>query len=588
MAYERVQKTLGQSSSKKKHTPIVPPLIEQQTPADSQLSPLVKPSRIPSKEEREAIKRKIFDSISRSGENQAMREGLFSPTVREQKTPDFASTIGMPIQPKLTIGAPGDKYEQEADWMANQVMRMVVPDKPNTPTVQPVQDSLQRKCAACEQEEDKVQTKLSIQSATDVGLQAGDNIESRLNSSKGRGSPLPDEVRSFMEPRFGADFSQVRVHTGSEAVQMNRELNAQAFTHKQDVYFGAGKAPARDKLTAHELTHVVQQTEQLRGKANQIQHNNVSPEKVLTDHQYEQKTDRLAGQVISMAPTAIHNVQHQTDKERHAEIQRSPNGVPQDISRQLCHPTNRWPGNIEHSLIEDDYVTNINPGGGALEYAIPKSGPNGGTGYADMVDLVGHKVYEIKTYPGASRGVIEAARYVEKAQEHCAPPIPQSPWSVGNDYPAHTIPINSNEELVVRQYPQFPGVVVYYQRRRQVPEPFPVPVPEPGRQTDEDQRRSNSPQQQPVLIPQSAMQQIREFLRQVVESGQNAEDAAQKFLQQHPELVYVIAGAAIVIFLATIAEDILTLGAGIADDPATIAAAAALWRTAMQQLQAAQ
>ncbi|MBG1271391.1 eCIS core domain-containing protein [Nostoc sp. WHI] len=162
-------------------------------------------------------------------------------------------------QAKLTVGKPGDKYEQEADWMANQVMRMVMPDKLNAQSVQSVQDSLQRKCAACEQEEDKVQTKPSIQTATDGGLQTGNNIESRLNSSKGGGSPLSDEVRSFMEPRFGADFSQVRVHTGSEAVQMNQDLNAQAFTHKQDVYFGAGKSPAKDALTAHELTHVVQQ-----------------------------------------------------------------------------------------------------------------------------------------------------------------------------------------------------------------------------------------------------------------------------------------------------------------------------------------
>jgi hypothetical protein len=69
-------------------------------------------------------------------------------------------------------------------------------------------------------------------------------------------------VRSFMEPRFGSDFSKVRVHTGSEAVQMNRDLNAQAFTHQQDVYFGAGKAPGNNALTAHELTHVVQQAAQ--------------------------------------------------------------------------------------------------------------------------------------------------------------------------------------------------------------------------------------------------------------------------------------------------------------------------------------
>ncbi|MHC5717082.1 MAG: eCIS core domain-containing protein, partial [Nostoc sp.] len=194
-------------------------------------------------------------------------QSLLSPAIQQPSFGHDLSRIAVrPPQAKLTVGEPGDKYEQEADWMANQVMRMVVPDQLNAQSVQFVQNSLQRKCAACEEEEDKVQTKPSIQTATDGGLQAGNNIESRLNSSKGGGSPLPDEVRSFMEPRFGADFSQVRVHTGSESVQMNRDLNAQAFTHKQDVYFGAGKAPGKDVLTAHELTHVVQQTTAVQTK----------------------------------------------------------------------------------------------------------------------------------------------------------------------------------------------------------------------------------------------------------------------------------------------------------------------------------
>jgi len=119
--------------------------------------------------------------------------------------------------------------------------------------------------AMSEDEEEMQRKPLShntLQRSGDGGLEAGGAIEGRLNSSKGGGEPLSDEVRSFMEPRFGADFSQVRIHTGSEAVQMNRDLNAQAFTHQQNVYFGAGKAPAKDALTAHELTHVVQQTGQ--------------------------------------------------------------------------------------------------------------------------------------------------------------------------------------------------------------------------------------------------------------------------------------------------------------------------------------
>ncbi|MHC5821865.1 MAG: eCIS core domain-containing protein, partial [Nostoc sp.] len=196
-------------------------------------------------------------------------QSLLSPAIQQRSFGHDLSRIAVrPPQAKLTVGEPGDKYEQEADWMANQVMRMVVPDKLNAQSVHSVQDSLQRKCAACEEEEDKVQTKPSLQPATDGGLQAGDNIESRLNSSKGGGSPLAPDVRSFMEPRFGADFSGVQVHTGSDAVQMNRELNAQAFTHGSDVYFGAGKSAGNNELTAHELTHVVQQNSGIQAKSN--------------------------------------------------------------------------------------------------------------------------------------------------------------------------------------------------------------------------------------------------------------------------------------------------------------------------------
>ena len=157
------------------------------------------------------------------------------------------SYVGNVIQAKLTVNQPGDIYEQEADRMAAQVMAM------------PQSGSIQREIDP-KKEKEKIQMMPSLQRASDGNLEAGGNLEGRLNSSKGGGSPLPDDVRSFMEPRFGADFSQVRVHTGSESVQMNRDLNAQAFTHRQDVYFGAGKAPAKDALTAHELTHVVQQT----------------------------------------------------------------------------------------------------------------------------------------------------------------------------------------------------------------------------------------------------------------------------------------------------------------------------------------
>jgi hypothetical protein len=173
------------------------------------------------------------------------------------------------VQTKLTVGAAGDKYEQEADQVAAQVMRMsVAPD--NSPQVQrfgeednPVQRwSLAQSITPVVQRQvdEQVQMRSLVQRAFQAGgNQASGDLESRLNASKGGGSALAPEVRAFMEPRFGADFSSVRVHTGSEAVQMNRELGAQAFAHGSDIYFGAGKSPGNNELTAHELTHVVQQ-----------------------------------------------------------------------------------------------------------------------------------------------------------------------------------------------------------------------------------------------------------------------------------------------------------------------------------------
>ncbi len=126
--------------------------------------------------------------------------------------------------------------------------------------------------------EPAVQTKPNrptIQRRTDETSPVQPDLESRLNGSKGSGSPLPSDVRSFMEPRFGADFSQVRVHTGSDAVRMNREVGAKAFTHKQDIYFNAGHyspgSASGKELLAHELTHTIQQTGGIHRKSKPLQ-----------------------------------------------------------------------------------------------------------------------------------------------------------------------------------------------------------------------------------------------------------------------------------------------------------------------------
>jgi hypothetical protein len=121
-------------------------------------------------------------------------------------------------------------------------------------------------------EEQLVQTKSTLQRAAgEERADAGADIEQQLGQSRGKGNPLPDAVRSYMEPRFGADFSGVRIHTGSEASMLNRSLSAQAFTVGQDIYYGSGKSPSDLSLTAHELTHVVQQTGAVQAKADTTQ-----------------------------------------------------------------------------------------------------------------------------------------------------------------------------------------------------------------------------------------------------------------------------------------------------------------------------
>jgi hypothetical protein len=194
-----------------------------------------------------------------------------------------------PIQTKLTIGTPGDQYEQEADNVARQVMSMDVPQpqvqrqnaqsetEVNTKPLSLVQRHFIARTQAAQRSRTKpippaeyspfvqrhifarTQVRNTIQKSGNSTNQATPNLEHQLNSKKGSGNPLDNQTRSFMESRFGTDFSSVRVHTDSTAIQMNKDLGAQAFTHGSDIFYGGGKSPGQNELTAHELTHVVQQ-----------------------------------------------------------------------------------------------------------------------------------------------------------------------------------------------------------------------------------------------------------------------------------------------------------------------------------------
>jgi len=240
------------------------------------------------------------------------------------------------IQPKLKISEPNDSYEQEADRVADTVMRMSEPaiqrqskseeDENNetkeekiqakpvadqiTPLVQRQSENsveekeedeeetvqpksvIQRQAESDEEKEEPVQAKAilgwsaslvqrqrenSAEKKEDTSIQAKSlhanmatrsrHLEAELDIMRGQGEPLPGSARAFFERRFGHDFGQVRIHADGQAARSANNISAQAFTRKEDIFFGNGRyqphtAPGR-QLLAHELTHVVQQASPL-------------------------------------------------------------------------------------------------------------------------------------------------------------------------------------------------------------------------------------------------------------------------------------------------------------------------------------
>ncbi|MEE8524567.1 MAG: DUF4157 domain-containing protein, partial [Thermoanaerobaculia bacterium] len=152
-------------------------------------------------------------------------------------------------QPKLEVGPPDDKFEQEADRVADQVMRMPVSAA-----------AIQRKCSECEKAE-QIQTKAADRASS--GAAVSPRLQADIGSLRGGGRPLSAESRSFFEPRFDHDFSNVRVHTDARAASTASGLEAQAFTVGSDLFFAQGRfrpdMASGKRLLAHELTHTIQQ-----------------------------------------------------------------------------------------------------------------------------------------------------------------------------------------------------------------------------------------------------------------------------------------------------------------------------------------
>lgn len=173
------------------------------------------------------------------------------------------------LQPKLKIGQPGDKYEREADAVADQVMMMtgtstnkMSTDSANSPkmALNPGPPSINMKCEKCREEDLQMSTE---NDNSQFGGYAPGYVSKPLMLTKGFGNALNSPLQNEMSSKIGADFSNVKIHTDSKAIQMNRDLGAKAFTHGSDIYFNQGQYNPLNMdgkhLLAHELTHVVQQ-----------------------------------------------------------------------------------------------------------------------------------------------------------------------------------------------------------------------------------------------------------------------------------------------------------------------------------------
>jgi len=226
----------------------------------------------------------MFDSKQSLPAAASAKEPFFSG-VQQKKESTF-------FQTKLSVNTPGDAFEREADSVADKVVSGgsgagQVVQKKDISSVQRLATSeaeeklgtndarmrrdkdiqtkpeLQRKCAACEHEEEGQVQKSEAAGGNGGSSSATPQLSAQIESAAGKGNPMSRQTTHEMQHKFGVDFSHVNIHTGTSAIQMSKELGAQAFTHKNDVFFNAGKynpdTSNGKHLLAHELTHVVQQ-----------------------------------------------------------------------------------------------------------------------------------------------------------------------------------------------------------------------------------------------------------------------------------------------------------------------------------------
>ena len=250
-------------------------------------------------QERLQTKRVRSSDLTQTPVPPIVREALYSPgqplatTTRAFFEPRFGhdfsqvrvhADVPQTTRAKLIVGQPGDVYEQEADEVATTVMQMPDPQavEGHVPTAMQApatrhnwvlgKDEVRRQPGDLIFEVPEEEGMLQTKAVSGHTPELAPSFEGQLKALEGRGQPFPPSVRAFFEPRFGYDFSPVRVHTHAWAHQMARAVNARAFTLGRHIVFGERNyAPTTSEgqhLLAHELTHMIQQGAVTQGSAS--------------------------------------------------------------------------------------------------------------------------------------------------------------------------------------------------------------------------------------------------------------------------------------------------------------------------------
>lgn len=374
--------------------------------------------------------------------------------------------------------------------------------------------TVQRKCKQCDEEEQQIHRQ---EVDTSVPNRYGD-FENYVSKLGGHGRALSASERDFFEPRFNRDFSEVRIHTDSRAAESAKQINARAYTAGRNIVFNDGQYQPHTeqgkRLLAHELTHVVQQGEGVN------------------------------------------------------QIQRSPGSPAGGCG--LCYGNTRAVGQAAHNIIQAAMLLRY-PFLIAEQQLLPSTGDE--NGFLDLAYFHGDNevtIGEIKpaNAQGLLQGDIDLIWYETQLAglgfnvHRMRLPPPMASLLFPTLAPPGCL---SHQQLFVD--PPVQGIYTYFcepdysvlirscdcrrGRRERVPERVPEPQPVP-------------------VAERNLWERIKGFVEELIESGQDIGQAIDTFLRANRDLINLILAAGIAGLIATIGEDILTAGAGIADDLVTI------------------